>query len=115
MEVARTYRVPRSRLLGRQAQATTVYHYDDSGRLTHSVTTSEPEWLEDDYAWAVADLANQADLCSCGQPLSETTKPEAEGTYVASSVRCHACTPLERERQDFAEAPPGLLHGVHKS
>jgi len=118
MEVAHTYRVPRSILLGRPLRATTIYHYDQVGRLTHSTTEWEPLWTDDDFAWALGKIAEDADRCTgCGQPLSETTRPDAEGAYEALlPIRCHACTPLERRREEYAntEVPSALRFGVRK-
>ncbi|MGI5161387.1 hypothetical protein [Microbispora sp. CA-102843] len=116
MAVASRYQVPRSRVLGRPARARTVYFYDEAtGRLTHSETTWESEWDEDDFDWAVGHMAEEADRCpGCHQPLSETTDPAAEGRYQASALRCHACTPLEAERAKWAAAPDGLLFDVRR-
>lgn len=115
MAVARDYRTPRSKVLGRQAQATTVYHYDDDGRLTHSTTVWEAEWTDEDLDWAIAQAAEDADICpgGCGHHLSETTHPDAEGEYTAPlPTRCHACTPLEQRKEEYRESPPGLLFPI---
>ncbi|GIH70347.1 hypothetical protein [Sphaerimonospora thailandensis] len=116
MAVARAYQIPRSTVLGRPARARTVYFYDEeTGRLSHSETVWEPTWDDDDVDWALADMANRAEAChTCGEPTSETTRPEAEGRYVAAAVRCHACTPLEKERAKWAQAPPGMLFSVQR-
>lgn len=117
MAIARAYRVPRSVLLGRQAQATTTYHYDENDRLTHSTTVWDPVWSEEDLAWAMAQAAEDAERCTgCGLPLSETTDPDAEGEYEAPlPTRCHACTALEKRREEYTGSPPGLLfHVVRK-
>ncbi|MBX6166288.1 MAG: hypothetical protein IRY84_01385 [Thermobispora bispora] len=116
MDIARTYQIPRSLLLGRQVRAETVHHYDDQGRLVRSTTVWDPLWTEDDLAWALAQRAEDAERCSgCGLPLSETTDPDAEGEYEAPlPTRCHACTALEKRREEYRESPPGLLFSVHR-
>lgn len=116
MSVARTYQTPRSIVLGRQARATTVYHYDEHGRLTHSETTWDPLWSDEDLDWAMAELAEAAGRCpDCQHPLSETTSPDAEGEYVAPlPTRCHACTALEQRRAEYVQSPPGLLFAVER-
>ena len=54
-----------------------------------------------------------ADTCGgCGQPLSESTLPGAEGGYeVPEPTRCHSCTPLHKVQEKYADAgsAPGLL------
>lgn len=116
MAVARIYQAPRSKVLGRQVQATTTHHYDEDGRLTHSTTVWEAEWTDEDLDWAMAEMAEAADRCpNCGHPLSETTHPDAEGEYVAPlPTRCHACTPLEQRKEEYRESPPGLLFSVER-
>ena len=80
------------------------------------MTETEPEWTEEDRGWAIALLAVEADACSgCGQPLSESTAPDAEGRYEAPEpTRCHACTPLHKRQQAYADAPSGLMFEVER-
>lgn len=75
------------------------------------MTEVEPEWTEEDRAWAIALLELHADTCGgCGQPLSQSTDPDAEGGYeVPDPTRCHACTALHKHQEKYAEAAPGLL------
>ncbi len=101
-------------LLGRQRRSVTVYEYED-GLLVRSVTTHDPAWLDEDLGYAKGHRRNEADRCpGCGLPLSETTDPEHEGSYEAPPpMRCHACTPLEHRKGEYAESPPGLLFRVY--
>lgn len=113
MSIARTYQVPRSILLGRQVRAETIHHYDENGRLVRSTTTWDALWTEEDLGWALAQDAEDAERCQCGHPLSETTDPDAEGEYEAPlPTRCHACTALEKRREEYRESPLGLLFSV---
>lgn len=42
--------------------------------------------------WALALDHVERDSCpSCGQPLSETTHPDADDTYRGHAVRCQGC------------------------
>ncbi|MFC6080914.1 hypothetical protein [Sphaerisporangium aureirubrum] len=90
---------------------TTTFHYDAAGLLTHTVTVREPEWLEDDVAWALAWRQEQAGKCpGCGLQLEETTNPANDGRYVVPlPVRCFACTPIAEAHTIYAKSPPGLL------
>lgn len=75
------------------------------------MTVTEPEWTEEDQAWAIALLQLEADTCpGCGQPLSQSTLPAAEGEYeVPAPTRCHCCTTLHVHQERYAEAKPGLM------
>jgi hypothetical protein len=63
------------------------------------VTESEPEWTDEDRAWAVALMEVHADTCAgCNQSPEPT--------------RCHACTALHMQQKNYTEAAPGLLFEV---
>lgn len=76
-----------------------------------AVTETEPEWNDQDRAWAIALLQVEADTCpGCGQPRSESMHPDAEGGYeVDAPTRCHACTELERARAVERSQPSALF------
>lgn len=75
----------------------------------------EPLWTDEDRAWALALHAEEAEECpGCGLPMDETRSPDAEGEYVATRARCHACTPKERQKRIDADTDPGLYIGVTK-
>lgn len=95
------------RLNGWEPRSETVYEYDDSGKLLRSVTTVEPEWDEDERAWAIALLELDADTCpGCGGMLTDTTAPDAEGKYVASApTRCHKCTAISVAQSSYHDNP----------
>lgn len=81
-----------------------MYEYDESGRLVRSVTTTEPEWDEDEQNWMLA-LAECRDLtCSgCGGWLPETTTVEAERWTVPPPTRCGKCTAIGIAQDRHAE------------
>lgn len=81
------------------------------------MTIREPEWTEQDLAEAIALLKVEADTCNgCGEPLSETTDPEAEGGYdVDAPTRCHACTELARARAVERPHPEALYFEVRRT
>lgn len=79
-----------------------------------AITVREPEWLEEDRDWALADQQEQANKCpgGCGLPLDETTDPANEGAYEAPlPVRCFACTTLAARQGEY-ENPASLLFHV---
>lgn len=86
--------------------------------LGRIVADGEPLWTDDDRDWALALLAYEADLCDCGQPRSISTQAEAEDTYTASKLRCHACRTIARASERFTTAPgadsAGLLISLRK-
>lgn len=89
--------VPRSKLLGREPATATVYHRNKGGQVTHSETTSEPAWTDEDVAWHMAYLRWKNDQCPvCRLQLAETTEMrdgEAVRSYtVPPPRRCHSCT-----------------------
>lgn len=110
IEAARAWGVSRRRFLGWEPKRLTTYEHDDDGRLVRSVTEVEPEWTDKERAWAFALIEEEADTCSgCGQLLSETTRPEAEGGYDAGAVRCHACTQVHKAQAPYVEHDPMSL------
>lgn len=59
------------------------------------MTESEPEWSDEDRAEMQALALLEADTCAgCGGSLTETTAPEAEGSYRVEAWRCHRCTSI---------------------
>jgi uncharacterized protein with PIN domain len=102
--------------LGRVPAETITVEYDDQDRVARLVVDREPEWTEEDVGWATAHLEELADRCpGCGEPLSETADPEAEGEYETPlPTRCHACTPLEQQKDEYKDSPPGLLFSVQR-
>lgn len=102
----------RRRWLGWEPRRVTTYHYDTDGRVTHAVTVAEAEWDDIGRDEALALLEAEADTCpGCGLPLSETTDSDAEfGYWAPPPLRCHACTPVEHRRKEYADSPaPGAL------
>ena len=76
----------------------------------------EPYWLEDDTEAALEYFEEQSLLCSgCGLPRDETMSKEAQDTYKAQAVRCHACAERDREAKKFTSGPhddAGLMFRV---
>lgn len=96
----------------------TTYEYDGiTGRLVRAVTRLEPEWLEDDRDWALAQMREENGRCpgGCGFPLDETTNPANVGTYEAPQpVRCLACEALAERQMEYKEGTDGLRFHVRK-
>lgn len=94
VETAREWRTPRSVFLGRV------------------VGPGEPLWLPEDRWWALALHDVEAGACrDCGHPLADTTSPDAEGTYSADLVRCHACVAAAQRVSTFTD-DGGQVHGL---
>lgn len=69
----------------------------------------EPLFTDEDRDLALALYANEADACpGCGEPMSITTSPEAEGAYRADAIRCHGCAAQSRAARDVTDTA-GLL------
>jgi hypothetical protein len=67
--------------------------YDRRGRLLRSVTTSEPEWTEQDQAdiLALAVYRSRRCPCGCGYLEADTTSHEETGPrFAASRTTCRA-------------------------
>jgi hypothetical protein len=106
MVVASKYGIPRSQLLGREPAQITTYEYDDSGSVIRSITTCEPRWTDEDLAWAVAWILEQADRCpGCSLPLSETTAMQngrpAHKYRVEPPRICRACEAVAVEQEEY--------------
>ncbi|WP_157253215.1 hypothetical protein [Nonomuraea typhae] len=81
----------------------TEYHYD-GGRLTHTTTTWEPRWLDEDLAWAKAWMHYQANKCpGCGWQLVESTAMHngepAHSFHVPDPLRCHVCDARKKAQE----------------
>lgn len=103
------YGIPRSQLLGREPAEITVHEHED-GRLVRSITTREPRWTDEDIAWALAWMEEQADRCPCcGLPLSETTAMKdgepAHVYTVPKPKRCYGCDALIEAQEEDAKMP----------
>ncbi len=111
MAVAAAYHIPRSQLLGREPAQIIEYEYDEHGRVARAVVTTEPRWTPEDMAWALAWIAEQADLCpGCRLPLSETTAMrdgEPVHTYTVDLPRvCRACEALAKRQDAYRKKYP---------
>ncbi|MER5420327.1 hypothetical protein [Streptosporangium roseum] len=87
---------------------TTIYHRDGRDHVTHSETTSEPEWTDEDVAWHMAYLRWLADQCpGCRLQLSETTEMrdgEPVRSYtVPHPARCYSCTAIARAQEKHSK------------
>ncbi len=99
--------IPRGAFLGRRRQSVTEYHYDDTGRLTHSVTTHDPEWSAEDSSDALEWQAERAALWDRGHPIDETSNPDRANVWVTDEVTCWACAARERRAKTAGETRPG--------
>jgi hypothetical protein len=104
--------VSRRRFLGWEPKQVTTYEYDDGGRVVRAVTVVEAEWDDTERAWATALLDAEADECSgCGEPLSETLRPEAyQGYEVGPPAVCQGCKALHARQRSDADAGDKDLH-----
>lgn len=59
----------------------TEYRYDDSGRLTGTVTTREPEWDDEQLGLALAFAEFMRDMGPNGEQLVDATSPKADPNY----------------------------------
>lgn len=77
---------------------------DEHGR---TVTTTEPEWGDDERAWVLALLELEAQRCpGCGGHLPDTTSADHEGRYAAGPpLRCHRCSALHQRQDDYRDDP----------
>jgi hypothetical protein len=93
LEAARAAGVSWRRYAGWEPERRTRFVYED-GQLVEAITTTEPEWDDDQRAAVEALLAYEASLCpGCRQVWAEVTAPEAEGRFVPDApIRCHYCT-----------------------
>jgi hypothetical protein len=67
-----------------------------------SVTETEPEFDDDDRAWAYALADVEGQMCpgGCGQPLEESTAVGADDDYDVHILQCHACATRSRRLED---------------
>jgi endogenous inhibitor of DNA gyrase (YacG/DUF329 family) len=95
----------------------TVYHYDDTGRMSHSVTEFDADFTEADVAAALEWLDEQAVKCpGCGHPRDETMAEDAFERYDAEPLVCHRCAAIDRSRNAWREAkgdPNGIYFASH--
>lgn len=112
---ARAAGVSWRRFTGWEPTRTTRFEYED-GRLARAVTTTEPEWDDEQRAAVYALLAFEASLCpGCKQPWDEVTAPEAEDRFLPGEVvRCHYCTARGQASSQTGDAviPDALFYGV---
>lgn len=99
-------------------EPSTVYEYDDAGRLVRS--TPESEWSEQDRAWLLALAGYRASLCpcGCGLPAEQTLAHEDDGRrfVVSPPARCRARTALAQKQAEYQDSPQpeALLWSVER-
>jgi hypothetical protein len=112
LQAARAAGVSWRRYTGWEPTRIAVHEYED-GRLVRSVTTTEPEWDDDQRAAVQALLRYEASLCpGCRSPWAEVTDPDNEGRYItAPAIRCHRCTALSQAQGIYQDTDhPDALH-----
>lgn len=86
----------------RGRRTTTVYVYDDQGRVQRTVTASP--WTDEDRALLLAYGKHKASRCpGCGEPKSLAWHPDNDGYYTVPDdlrVVCHGCTALAKVRAE---------------
>ena len=107
LEAARAWGVSWRRFCGWEPARTTIYEYDDAGRLVRSITRVESEWDDLDRQAALTLAEFEADLCpGCRRPMAETTSPDHEFSYRAGhAIRCHRCTATARASEAYEDSP----------
>jgi hypothetical protein len=104
VEAAERLRISYKRFKG--WEPTTIYEYDDAGRLVSS--RPEVEWDEVEQGWMTA-LAKwrSEELCPlCGWPRAVCQAPEAEWNLeVPLPTRCHVTTAIRRAQKARSKAP----------
>lgn len=97
----------------------TVYEYDDAGRLLRTVSQAEPEWDEQEQAWALALASYEEDeTCPvCGGPKAICQAPENDGRFqVPPPTRCFVATAIADAREPYgknAKHPQALMFGAY--
>jgi hypothetical protein len=117
VEAARAWGISPKRLLGWEPRRTTIYEYDDLGRVARATTTVDVEWDGEQRGLVFALQDYEAELCpGCRQPLEETTAAENEYRYMPGpAIRCHRCTATEQASKAYEDspAPSALLIPIH--
>lgn len=73
----------------------------------------DPDWDEDDMAFALAWTEHEATLCGgCGRPLDETTREGHHQAYVGSLLVCHACAEGDRTLEALRKQEGAEMAGV---
>lgn len=78
----------------------------------------EPLFTEDDTQ-ALLDFMEEERLkCSgCGMPRDETMLKEAQGTFKARALKCHACAERDRKLTEYTSGPhdaSGLVVSIER-
>jgi len=83
------------------------YRYSRDGSRVASVrVTREPEWDEQDQAWALALDLYESQLGPCGHYLPHTAAADAEERYQSPEPgRCHACTATAIRAESYKDSP----------
>lgn len=84
-------------------EPTTVYTYDDAGRMVSS--QPEVEWDDTERAWMLAlQTWRDTELCTlCGWPKDACHDPQAEWNLEATlPIRCHVTTKIKQAQADRA-------------
>lgn len=84
-------------------QAKTFFHYGDDGRIDY--TETESPW--DPFQLALVDALEdwEADLHTCGRPMSESLRLTGrdDPIYVVGRKICVACKELDREQKALGD------------
>jgi hypothetical protein len=87
---------------------TTEYERDDDGRVIRAITTTEPRWTEIDRAEALALALYRSGLCpcGCGNKVTQTLVPEADGpAWEVHEISCTARMALLEVQNAVRESP----------
>ena len=86
-------------------EPSTIYEYDDGGRLVAS--RPEQEWDDGEQTVMLALQAYRATLCPlCGGHISVCTAPENETKFKGGlPIRCHATTARSIAMEPYRDQP----------
>ena len=76
-----------------------------NGLLVRTVTTTEPDWTDQDRGLVLALLAEQRETCPmCGHQMSECRDPRTARTWQVREEICQPSVILQATRDNAAEA-----------
>lgn len=86
--------------------------------MGRSWSPGEPLYLESDRDAVFEWMEAEALKCpGCGLPRDETMKKEAQGTFKARVLKCHACVERDHAQDNYTKKthdPAGLMFSVER-
>lgn len=70
--------------------------------MIEAVTVTEPEWSEEDRAWAAALIDLEWVTCpGCGGDLTQTTSPDPDQGFRVEDTVCEKCKAISTARDAY--------------